>query len=135
LLLLSLPVGPLPTLGSLIDLTKEHSDIRRYRTHDSSIRTRHLLNPGYTATIGLGGAAQTQPRAARIAYALSVPLTTLLIESTLNVGSDSGLSTVGLGTGEERDYRRRSMSPAIRTRRSGPVPDDCSPFREAGQFL
>jgi hypothetical protein len=49
----------------------------------------------------------------RIAAALSVPLTTLLIESTLNVGSDSGLSTVGLEIGEERGHRC-SMSPAIR---------------------
>jgi hypothetical protein len=45
----------------------------------------------------------------------------LLIESTLNVGSDSGLSTVGLGTGEEPGHRRRSMSPAIRTSAQRPL--------------
>jgi hypothetical protein len=57
------------------------------------------MNHVYTAAIGLGGAAQTSlVPTARIADALSAPLTTLLIESTLNVGSDSGLSTVGLGT-------------------------------------
>jgi len=60
--LLALRIGPVPTLGSLIDLTKEHSDVRRYRTHDSSIQTRYLMNRAYTGAIDLGGAAQTQPR-------------------------------------------------------------------------
>ncbi len=56
------------------------------------------MNRAYTGAIGRGRAAQTDLAATgRIADALSVPLMTLLIESTLNVGSDSGLSTVELG--------------------------------------
>jgi hypothetical protein len=38
----ALRVGPIPTVGPLIDVTKEHSDVRRYRTHDSSLRTHHI---------------------------------------------------------------------------------------------
>ena len=37
-------VEPVPTRGSLIDLTKEHSDVGRYRTRGSSIGTRHLAH-------------------------------------------------------------------------------------------
>jgi hypothetical protein len=120
--LLALRMGPVPTLGPPIDLTKEHSDVRRYRTHDSSIRTRHLTSRVYTDAIDLRGAARTSLiPTARIVDALSVTRTTLLIESTLNVGSNSGLSTVGLGTDEERGHRRRSMSPAIRSGAQRPL--------------
>jgi hypothetical protein len=72
------------------------------------------MNRAYTGAIDLGGAARTQPHPTARAEALSVTRTTLLFESTLNVGSDSGLSTGGLGTREERGHWRRSMSPAIR---------------------
>jgi hypothetical protein len=117
----ALPIGPVPTLGSPIDLTKEHSDIRRYSTHDSSIRTRYLMSRVYyTDDIGLGGAARTQSHSHRTnRWRALGALTAVLIESTLNVGSDSGLSTVGLGrvksvdTGDARCHRR-----------SGPAPND-----------
>ena len=56
------------------------------------------MNRAYTGAIGRGRAAQTDLAATgRIADALSVPLMTLPSKSTLNVGSDSGLSTVELG--------------------------------------
>jgi hypothetical protein len=32
----ALRVGPIPTVGPLIDVNKEHSDVRRYRTHESA---------------------------------------------------------------------------------------------------
>jgi hypothetical protein len=35
-------IDPVPTRGTLIDLTKEHSDVGRYHTHDFSVGTRHL---------------------------------------------------------------------------------------------
>jgi hypothetical protein len=56
---------------------------------------------------------------ARIADALSVPLMTLLVESTLNVGSDSGLSTVGVGT-----VNSPATGDARCHRLSGPVPSE-----------
>jgi hypothetical protein len=36
-LLLASSIGPVPTLGPLICLTKKHFDIRRYRTHASPV--------------------------------------------------------------------------------------------------
>jgi hypothetical protein len=45
--LLALRIGPVPTLGSLIDLTKEHSDICRYRTRDSSTQHLHRLSKAF----------------------------------------------------------------------------------------
>jgi hypothetical protein len=107
-------IDPVPTLRSFIDVTKEHPNVRRYGTHDPSIRARYLRNRAHTPpSIWALLREPSLVPTARIADALSVTRTTLLIESTLNVGSDSCLSTVGLGTREEHGCRRRSVSQAI----------------------